>query len=157
MTFSDSASTTITIKAATAEKNNWKLSLLPGALTDIYGNKNDTAFLNFHTNSYTDYGSIKIKVDGLSGSNYILQLVDEKDMVISEKNISGNGSYLFEKMLPAKCRVRIINDADGNKVFTTGNYLLKQLPELVYYYKETLTLRANWDIEISWSIKELKQ
>ena len=29
--------------------------------------------------------------------------------------------------------------------------------ELVYYYKETLTLRANWDIEISWSIKELKQ
>ena len=63
MTFSDSASTTITIKAATAEKNNWKLSLLPGALTDIYGNKNDTAFLNFHTNSYTDYGSIKIKVE----------------------------------------------------------------------------------------------
>jgi hypothetical protein len=157
MTFSDSASTTITIKAATAEKNDWKLTLLPGALTDIYGNKNDTVFLNFHTNSYTDYGSIKIKVDGLSGSNYLLQLVDEKDMVISEKNISGNGSYLFEKMLPAKCKVRIINDADGNNVFTTGNYLLKQLPELVYYYKETLTLRANWDIEISWSIKEVKQ
>ena len=157
MTFPDSVSTNIIIKAETAEKNNWKLTLLPGALTDIYGNKNDTAILSFHTNSYTDYGSIKIKVDGLSGSNYILQLVDEKDMVISTKNISGNGSYLFEKMLPAKCKVRIINDADGNNVFTTGNYLLKKLPELVYYYKETLTLRANWDIEISWSIKEIKQ
>ena len=84
-------------------------------------------------------------------------MVDEKDMVISEKYIGGNGSYLFERMLPSKCKIRIINDADGNKTFTTGNYLLKQLPELVYYYKETLTLRANWDIEINWNIKEIKQ
>jgi hypothetical protein len=155
--FSDSASSNITIKAGTIEKSNWNLTLLPGAVTDIYGNKNDTTKLNFHTNAFTDYGSVKIKVDGLSGSNYILQVVDEKDMVISEKYIGGNGSYLFERMLPSKCKIRIINDADGNKTFTTGNYLLKQLPELVYYYKETLTLRANWDIEINWNIKEIKQ
>lgn len=155
--FFDSASSFITIKAGTIEKSNWNLTLLPGAVTDIYGNKNDTTKLNFHTNEFTDYGSVKIKVDGLSGTNYILQVVDEKDMVISEKYIGGNGSYLFERMLPSKCKIRIINDADGNKTFTTGNYLLKQLPELVYYYKETLTLRANWDIEINWNIKEIKQ
>ena len=155
--FFDSASSFITIKAGTIEKSNWNLTLQPGAVTDIYGNKNDTTKLNFHTNEFTDYGSVKIKVDGLSGTNYILQVVDEKDMVISEKYIGGNGSYLFERMLPSKCKIRIINDADGNKTFTTGNYLLKQLPELVYYYKETLTLRANWDIEINWNIKEIKQ
>jgi hypothetical protein len=143
----------IVIKAPFTEKNKWSVVFLREALIDIYNQPNDTLKLNFATAAYTDYGSLKVNLSGLLSGNYLLQLVDEKDVVLAEKKINSGGTYLFEGLLPAKCRLRLIFDQDNNGSFTSGNYLLGRLPESVWYNDEVITIRANWDIETNWNIK----
>ncbi len=152
LSLTDSIKRTIKIEAETKEKNTYKLQLLPGALKSIYGLNNDSIALAFTTPALTEFGSVKIKLQGLTSEKYLLQLVDDKDGVKYEKSVSKNGNYLFENISPAVYKVRLVKDADGNGRFTTGNYLLKQQPERVYYANESVNIRANWDIEIDWNI-----
>ena len=39
-----------------------------------------------------------------------------------------------------------------NNLWDTGNFVLRKLPETIYRYKETLNIRANWNLEIDWHI-----
>lgn len=141
------------LNAGSKEKSKYDITFLPGALTDIYQTTNDTVNFVISTAAFTDYGSLKIKLNGLKNGRYVLQLVDEKDNALAEKIISADGIYLFENLAPAKCRVKLIEDLDGNGKFTTGNYLKNIQPEKCYYYGETITVRANWDIETDWKVK----
>ncbi len=150
--FSDSLKRVFNIETETKEKKNYTLTFLPGAITSIYGTMNDTMVLSFTTASYTDFGSLKIKLKGLTEGAYLLQLVGEKEEIIAEKKINNNGNYLFDRMNPVKCRIRLVVDTDGNGKFTTGNYEKKLQPELVFYNDEQVNVRANWDIEKDWTI-----
>ncbi|MEZ5068129.1 MAG: hypothetical protein R2847_06370 [Bacteroidia bacterium] len=144
---------TFYLNAGPKEKRKYDIAFLPGALTDIYQTTNDTVKFVISTAAFTDYGSLKIKLSGLNTGRYVLQLVDEKDNAMAEKMISADGIYLFENLSPVKCRVKLIEDLDGNGKFTTGNYLKNIQPERCYYYGETITVRANWDIETDWKVK----
>ena len=103
-------------------------------------------------NAITDYGSVKIKLAVADSSQFILQLTTDADVPVYEKIITGSGEYIFENCIPAKYKLRAIKDDDSNKQFSTGKYLLLQQPEKVYYYKEAINIRANWDIEIDWTL-----
>jgi len=49
----------------------------------------------------------------------------------------------------------VIYDANGNKKYDTGNYLLKRQPERVSIFEMEETVRAGWDyIETIELIKE---
>jgi hypothetical protein len=141
------------LNAGSKEKTKYRLTLLPGALKSIYQTTNDTTIIDVTTAAFTDLGSIKIKLSGLKNGKYVLQLVDEKDNALTEKIITSDGIYLFENLSPVKCRIKLIDDTDGNGKFTTGNYLKSIQPEKCYYYGETITVRANWDIETDWNVK----
>jgi Zn-finger protein len=44
--------------------------------------------------------------------------------------------------------VKLIHDRNGNGIWDTGDYLMHIQPEAVEYYKENITVRANWDVDI---------
>jgi hypothetical protein len=44
----------------------------------------------------------------------------------------------------------LIEDANNNGEWDTGNYLQHIQPENVLYYKENISVRANWDVDVKW-------
>ena len=55
----------------------------------------------------------------------------------------------FEYLAPTTYYMRLYIDYNGDKQWTTGDWLTKRQPEPVYYFPSKLKLRANWDFEES--------
>ncbi|MEP7168151.1 MAG: Ig-like domain-containing protein [Bacteroidota bacterium] len=153
--FSDSLKRNLTIKYNWKEKDFYELTFLPGAFKDIFSVENDTTKIAFQLKAATEFGSVllKIKTDEKS-PNYILQLVNDKEEVVREKSFTSAGDINFEFLNPGTYRVKIIYDDNKNNRWDTGNYLKKTQPEKVIYYKDKLTIRANWDLEQEWDLKK---
>ena len=60
----------------------------------------------------------------------------------------------FNALEPATYRVRIIFDENGNGKWDTGSYLQKKQPERVLYYPEAIEVRANWELEQSFILRD---
>lgn len=141
---------TLLISQTLSPDSNYLLFIPPGAVTDWFGQKNDTLKINFHTQSTDAYGKLVVKPTGLPEGKYILQVVTDKDQVIAEKNITGAAPVAFEHLVAGQYRLKLINDTNGNGKWDTGNYLQQQQPERVTYYSTPVRMRAGWDMDVEW-------
>lgn len=127
----------------------YELRILPGAITDILGNKNDTTLLAWITREQRYYGTFTATVSNLDIKNKIIQLVTEKDVVVAEQRLLSN-KIEFSNLEPMLYRVKLIDDDNGNGIFDTGMYHTKQQPERVRYFPKTINIRSNWDVLEEW-------
>jgi len=129
------------------EDSKYALKLLPGAITDFFGNTNDTLVLKVNTIPESEYGKLFLKLDKIKGESIIVQLLQAES--IKEESILTNGetNLTFLSLNPGDYSVRIIFDENKNGVRDTGDYLKQIQPEKVYYYPKTITVRANWDVK----------
>jgi len=150
--FTDASRQHLQITYAWKENKNYKVVLPAECMTDIFGLKNDTLKVSFRTRGLTDYGSMQVK---LKANNYpsenIFQLVNEKNEPAREFTCMRDTSFTLDFLLPGTYRMRLVYDKNKNRKEDTGNYLQKLQPEPVLYYPEKLTIRANWDVEATWS------
>ena len=134
---------------------NYKLDLLPGAISDFFGSVNDTLNFNLSTNSYADYGNLSLNIICAIDSYPILvQLTDEKGKMEQEIYAKGPQLFEFNTIKPAKYLVRVIFDANGNRKWDTGNYIKKIQPEKVSYYPDVIEVRANWELEQTFTSRD---
>ena len=122
---------------------NYKLSMFPEALEDIFECKNDTINYNFKTLEIEDYGKITLDIVNKTSENLIIELL-EKDKIIERKFIIDSKNLIFDFLKPSKYSIRAVIDSNKNKKWDTGNYLEKRLPEQIIYFKKDLELRANY-------------
>lgn len=136
------------IKLNFEKKENQKYSfeMLPGAITDFYNKTNDSLVGNFTTSAYTDYGNLTINLSNAPDSQMIIELLNEKENIISYQIIETNKAIEFPYLKPNKYFVRVIVDSNKNEKFDTGNFLLKQQPEKVYLFEKEIDVRANWEV-----------
>ena len=73
--------------------------------------------------------------------------------VYNSSLIKVDGVIDFLKLAPGKYFIRVVWDANGNKIFDTGNYLNKIQPERVSFFKE-IEIRADWGISEVLEFKE---
>ncbi|MCP4977197.1 MAG: Ig-like domain-containing protein [Maribacter sp.] len=125
---------------------NFQLELLPGAITDFFGNENDTLIIRLGTKSFADYGNLRMTITTAMG-NYplIIQLTDEKGETKQEIYAKEPQAIEFNNIDPSKYRIRVIFDTNGNGQWDTGNYLKRIQPERVTYYPDVIEMRANWE------------
>ena len=126
--------------------DRYEIKLLPNALVDFWGNTNDTLVYKTSTKKIEDYGNIYLRVQHQSSVPFIIELLNN-DKVVRRytKPVDGN-AYTFELLDAGKYRVRLIEDANENEQWDTGNYLQKIQPEKVIYFWKEIDLRANWDM-----------
>jgi hypothetical protein len=126
--------------------DRYEITLLPNALEDFWGQTHDTLVFKTSTKKIEDYGNIFLRVQHDSPHPYILELI-KSDKVVRryDRPIAGN-NYRFELLDAGKYTVRLIEDANANRQWDTGNYLQKIQPEKVIYYWKEIDLRANWDM-----------
>ena len=105
--------------------DRYEIKLLPNALVDFWGNTNDTLVYKTSTKKIEDYGNIYLRVQHQSSVPFIIELLNN-DKVVRRytKPVDGN-AYTFELLDAGKYRVRLIEDANENEQWDTGNYLQK--------------------------------
>lgn len=136
-----------------AEDSSYSLFIKPGSVVDWFGQKNDTIKMNFKVRESRYYGTLNVKLANLPAGNYILRVVNDKDLVIRETTLAGAGAAKFELLPPGSYRLKLIADENKNGKWDTGNYLLHQQPERVTYYINPVKMRSGWDMDVEWIFK----
>ncbi|WP_086475769.1 MULTISPECIES: Ig-like domain-containing protein [Arenibacter] len=133
---------------------SYTLDLLPGMTTDFFGKENDTLSYKLTTKSYADFGNLRLSLEGAVTYPLIVQLTDEKGVVKKEQFADEARIFHFNHIAPAKYLIRVIHDSNGNQKWDTGNYLKGIQPEKVSYYPSVLEVRANWELEQTFTLLE---
>jgi hypothetical protein len=134
------------------EIESYRLFIVSGAFTDIYGLTNDTINIPFKTQSIDHYGKLILTLTD-NDQNLIVQLMTEKDRVIRTDTTSRSGPVVFPWLEPGKYKLKVIFDKNGNGKWDTGRYLTGIQPEKVKFYQGEINIRANWDLELPWDLK----
>ncbi len=135
------------------QSNNYRLELLPGAIEDFFGIENDTLKVKFTTRKTTDYSSIFLTLNNLKSYPVLIDLINERGEVVVQKYSESQQEYTYRNLSPSRYKIRIIYDTNNNKKWDTGNYLLKQQPEEVYYFNSIIIAKANWEVTESLTIE----
>ncbi len=125
--------------------------------TDIFALANkDTLNISFTTTHFSNYGTILLDLtlprEPADGEKYMLQLLNSRQEVQSEKIITRSDQYKFVHLKPAEYSFKIIHDKNNNGKWDTGNYLKGIQPEPVYLMDENIVVRQNWDHEVIWNV-----
>lgn len=129
------------------EDENYTLQLLPEAVEDYLGHKNDSLKFKFSTKLLSDYGTLKLNLQNVKSFPVIVELTDDDGKILESKYSESNSTIEFLSLEPRKYAVRVIYDSNKNKVRDTGNYLQNLQPEEVVHFPNVLDVRANWDVE----------
>ena len=146
----------IDIEFEVSPSDNYRVFILPEAIKDVRGVSNDTLQYNVVSQSLEDYGNVYLDVIRNSSSKFILQMIDSNGEVIRVfKNVNQDATYNFDYVRPGKYIFRLIEDANDNDKWDTGNYLKKIKPERVYYFSNELEVRANWDLNETFNLNQI--
>ncbi len=119
------------------------------------GKTNDTTQLNFNVPALDQYGNLFVDLSlPEAESNYIVQLMNDKETIINQKIVTASSRMEYFYLLPGKYLLKVIFDRNKNGRWDTGDYLKKQQPETVKIFSKELEIRANWDLEEQWELKQ---
>ena len=129
------------------EEQLYSITLRNGALTDYLSNINDSVVYRQQVKPIAEFASLNLTLDNADEFPLLIELIDEKFMVVKQTYLEANAPVFFEHINPGKYFIRLIVDQNKNKIWDPGNFLDKLAPERVVYYPSIIELRANW----SWS------
>lgn len=126
------------------ESQSYNMEILPGAITDFYGNVNDTLTFRSRTLAKSDYGTLTMDIQNVKQYPIIVEITDLKGEVVESIVQKAAGEVVFDNLSPASYYVRIIYDQNDNGIWDTGSFLFKLKPEPVIYFGELIEANANW-------------
>lgn len=135
--------------------SRYSVTLLPGAITNLFEAHNDTIKFAATVKKKSDYGEIFLKTINIKSYPIIVDLVTEKDIKLVERIIATESMvFEFKDVDPGKYKIRLIYDDNSNNVWDAGNFLKHEMPEEVIYFNETLDIKASWSIQQDWILKK---
>ena len=90
--------------------------------------------------------------NALSSGMLIVCLCNDKDQIVYSKTASGDGSIVFDYIIPAEYTLKIIHDRNSNKKWDTGDYLQHIYPERVIAYPRKQNVKSKWNVDVKWKL-----
>ncbi|RFZ92550.1 hypothetical protein D0C36_14095 [Mucilaginibacter conchicola] len=145
----DTASTrTVYLKYRFRPGRKYQLTLNEDAFTDIYGDKNKRAGVNFEGDKQENYSQLTLKVTVPEpDKSYVVELLDDQKNLLRSDPITSSTSIIYKNYLTGKYRIRVVYDNNKNGRWDSGNVKQQQQPENIWLYDKELTLRPNWESE----------
>lgn len=124
------------------------LEILPGAITLLNDNFNDTIKQKIIPDNPEAYGLIQLSLDSLNMYHqYLLELKEGNTILFSSViNDTKSFTHTFRNMTPKAYKVRVVADDNGNGRWDPGDYKLKTQSEEFQVF-ELEKLRENWELE----------
>ena len=126
------------------ENANYSIKALPNAIIDFFGQQNDTLFYKAKTKELSDYGDIELTLKNANNFPYIIQLMDKSDDVIETQYSFKETVFNFKLLKPGLYKIRLIEDANNNRIFDSGNYLQRKQPEVIINFPGDIDVRPSW-------------
>lgn len=127
------------------ENTRYNLTLFPDAVTDFFGNTNDTIKSSFSTKKRESYGSLQFTLNNIKRFPIIVQLVDDKGNVEKSTVLRNTNKHTFDNINPGEYFMKVIYDDNDNGKWDPGDYLRQIQPEVVEFVGKAHEVRANWD------------
>lgn len=135
------------------EKKSYSVMIPDSLFFGYHQLTHDTLKVQFSTKSIKDYGTLimnyQIPDDGKS---YVATLM-EGDKIIQENILKSSETITYPFLLPKTYRITVFCDENGNGRWDAGDYATKRQPEKVYNFPTTISIRAYWDSEETFIIK----
>ena len=153
-TFVENARRILSVNYSFNPDSSYKVFIPDSTFIDVFGNYSDPISLGFSVRNPDHYSSLSMSIKNLNGNlPNIVQLLDEKQLVVKEKSINANQKLVFDTLAPGKYFLKLIVDKDKNGRWTTGRYIDKRQPESIYLYKDPINVKSNWDVDLEWELK----
>jgi len=137
--------------------NTWEsgaayhLFVLPGAVSGIFGDENDTIDVTFKSRETEYYGNLSFDLENVTVP-VIVELYTG-DKLAASREIKEAGRIVFNYMKPQTYKVKFILDRNNNGKWDTGKYMKKIQPEKVEWFPKEIEIRSNWDQEEHYTFK----
>jgi uncharacterized protein (DUF2141 family) len=135
------------------EGTNYQFIADKGSFGNIFGNSTDSTGYKFLVRYTDSYGKLTLNITGITG-NTIIQLLDTKEKVLSEKLITKNEKIELPLLEKGKYRLKAIYDLNGDGIWTPGDFKAKRQPEPVSYNPEEIEIRADFQIDQDWDLSK---
>ncbi len=129
---------------------NYSFIVPDSTFKDIFGIWNKAINWKFKTNTKESYGNIKLKVSSNGTSNYILNILNDKNELIEEVLVNNEKEKMLTiSNIPAgPYHITVVNDVNNNGEWDTGNLMRHVQPETVKQLPDTYTLKGGWDLDV---------
>ena len=126
----------LVIKADLREEQRYELSILPGAIKDVFGKSNaDTLQTTFRIIPLSSLGTLNLQLRNFTAEKtYLLRLMKGNDKKpVDTLVVAGSESYdrILPGLTPGAYKLEIIQDENQNLRFDGGDYDLGLQPEPV--------------------------
>lgn len=141
--------------------DEYTLTIPSGAMRNVAGESNDSIVGQYTVADPDKYATVKINVRSSKPQmRYILQLTNSSGAVQQELRDAVAGTYEFKYVSVGDVMVRVVEDANGNGEWDTGDMVLMRQPERTEIYKnsngeELFTTKANWEFELDIDMDEV--
>lgn len=138
---------------------NYEIVMKKGAFKTMIGTESDSVKTAFTTTEASDYARLNLKLLLPKKENYIVQLIDGSETVITEQYVemsltsSAEQVLTFKNLVPGNYFAKVIEDKNQNKKWDTGNILLQKQPETIFFNVLAIKLLADWDSETEWKVE----
>lgn len=134
---------------------SYSISIPDSSIKDIFELSHDTLEIQIKTKKFEDYGKLALNLNlpEINGQ-YIYLLLDDKQNVAKKLVVKPDENIVFPLLEPGKYKFKVIVDKNKNGKWDTGNFFKKHQPEAVFYYPKTADVRANWEVELDWTVED---
>ena len=151
--------TSLKLEAEFKPEVSYSLTLEKGLFTDNSERDNDSVTYKFKTTAIDDYAQLNLKLFFPKKENYLVMLLNEKEQIVDQRTVEFSLTSTSEKilayknLLPGNYSISIVEDANKNGTFDTGDYFLNKQPEIIFVNSSPIKLLAGWEIENEWIVK----
>ncbi|MBI2720997.1 MAG: Ig-like domain-containing protein [Bacteroidetes bacterium] len=132
---------------------DYKLKIDTAAFFDLSGRYNDSVDINFKLQSRTELGKLSLKLLLNTKQAYVIQLINDKEKVVSEKFLhlslsSSNAATVdFIDITPGIYTIKVVYDDNENNKWDAGNYLKNKQSEKVFISSKQIKILSDWEME----------
>ena len=137
--------------AALKQGGKYLLIVDSAAFRNIYREVSDSSGTSFNVREANSYGHLKLDIKN-GEENLIIQLLDDKEKLVTEKKIVKGGTISFPMLEKGLYRVKVIYDLNGDGLWTTGDFAKRLQPEPVSYFPGEIEIKVDWEITNEWDV-----
>ncbi len=125
------------------------------AVVGIYGTFTKPTSSEFTIKKEEDYANVRFIVQGLAPTApAFVELLNASDTPVRTEKVVG-GAAIFNNVNPGLYYARLVEDANSNGEYDTGDFEKNLQPEAVWYYPKKINLKKNWDSDLTWDLNAI--
>ena len=149
---SDTFTLQLPLPMTVMEKKSYSVMIPDSVFFGYNGLTNDTLKMQFNAKSVKDYGTLIMNYQLPDDGKQYVATLWLKDKIVQEDILTASQTITYPFLNPETYRVSVFRDDNGNGRWDPGDYSGKRLPEKMFAFPQSISIRAYWESEETFKI-----